>query len=164
MITYKLFRLKHGKLYPLYVNASKPTPLGVWLDAEAGERTSDGKVKSRLGKLTYRPGWHSGDMPVALHIGEKRKPSDAKPSYRPSEQVWCECEVKTDNDYTKEAGRYGLKSIPKNGGYWFKTNSNMIGRWYISGEIKVNKILTDKEVNAINKRDGVFDLPRRKIS
>lgn len=72
MITYKLFRLKHGKLYPLYVNANKPTPLGVWLDAEAGERTSDGKVKSRLGKLAYRPGWHSGDMPVALHIGEKK--------------------------------------------------------------------------------------------
>ena len=62
MITYKLFRLKHGKLYPLYVNANKPTPLGIWLVAEVGERTPDGKVKSRLGKLAYRPGWHSGDM------------------------------------------------------------------------------------------------------
>lgn len=135
MITYKLFRVKQGQLYPLYVNANKPVPLGVWLKAEAGERTPDGKVKSRLGKLAYRP----------------------------DNQVWCECEVSTAVDYTSEAGKHGLKRIPKNGGYWFKTNSNMIGRWYISGELKVNKILTDSEVNAINKKDGVFDLPRKGI-
>lgn len=161
MITYKLFRLKQGQLYPLYVNANKPTPLGVWLEAEAGELTSDGKVKSRLGKLAYRPGWHSGDMPVALHIGEKEKPSDKFPSYRAANQVWCECEVHADRDYSQEAGKHGLKRIPVGGGYWFKTNPNMLGRWYISGEIKVNRILSDEEVNAINKRDGVFDLPRR---
>ena len=161
MITYKLFRLKQGQLYPLYVNANKPTPLGIWLEAEAGERTLDGKVKSRLGKLAYRPGWHSGNMPVALHIGEKANPADTHPSYRPTNQVWCECEVHTDIDYSTTAGRYGLKSIPVGGGYWFKTNPNMVGSWYISGEIKVNRILTDTEVNAINKRDGVFDLPRK---
>lgn len=163
MITYKLFRVKQGQLYPLYVNANKPVPLGVWLKAEAGERTPDGKVKSRLGKLAYRPGWHSGDMPVARHIGEKKVRADKLPSYRPDNQVWCECEVLTNIDYTSEAGKHGLKRIPKNGGYWFKTNSNMIGRWYISGELKVNKILTDSEVNAINKKDGVFDLPRKGI-
>lgn len=164
MITYKLFRIKNGKLYPLYVNANKPTPLGIWLKAEAGELTPDGKVKSRLGKLAYRPGWHSGDMPVACHIGEKQVATDKFPSYRPDNQVWCECEVHTNIDYTNEAGKHGLKHIPDNGGYWFKTNPNMIGRWYISGEIKVNRILTDFEVNAINKKDGVFDLPRRKTT
>lgn len=160
MKTYKLFRLKQGELYPLYVNADKPIPLGVWLKVEEGERTANGKVKSRLGALAFRPGWHSVDMPVALHIGKKKYKADAKPSYRPKEQVWCECEVHTDIDYTSEAGRYGLKYIPVNGGYWFKTNPNMVGRWHISGEIKVNKILSDADVYAINKKDGVFDLPR----
>lgn len=160
MRTYKLFRLKDGQLYPLYVNAIKPTPLGVWLEAEEGPRTDDGKVKSRLGKLAYRPGWHSSDKPVALHIGCKANKSDKAPSYRPADQIWAECEVKTDVDYTDEAGKKGLQRVPKNGGYWYKTNANMLGRWYISGELKVNRILSDAEVAAINKRDGVYDLPR----
>lgn len=56
MKAYKLLRIKKdGKLYPLYVNADTPTPLGVWLEAECGELTSDGKVKSKLGHLSYRP-------------------------------------------------------------------------------------------------------------
>ena len=164
MKVYKLFRLKQGMLYPLYVNANTPVPLGIWLKAQEGERTPDGKVKSRLGKLAYRPGWHSSDVPVALHIGKKKSKSDVKPSYRPSEQVWCECEVHTDVDYTLEAGRYGLNHVPDNGGYWFKTNSNMLGRWYISGELKVNKILSDKEVEKINAKSGVFDLPREIVA
>lgn len=163
MKTYKLFRLKQGKLYPLYVDANTPVPLGVWLEAKEGQRASSGKVKSRLGELAFRPGWHSCDMPVALHIGKKKNKSDAKPSYRPAEQVWCECEVHSNVDYSAEVGKRGLPFIPINGGYWFKTNPNMLGRWFISGEIKVNKILTDYEVNIINKKDGVFDLPREKL-
>jgi predicted PurR-regulated permease PerM len=27
-------------------------------------------VKSKLGPLAYRPGWHAGDVPIATHIGE----------------------------------------------------------------------------------------------
>ena len=162
MITYKLFNLKKGKLYPLYVNASKETPIGKWLPAETGALSADGKhVKSKLGALSFRPGWHSGNVPVALHIGEKKNKTDKAPSYRPAQQVWCECEVHTEVDYTAKAGRYGLKYIPANGGYWFKTNSNMYGKWYISGEIKVNRILTDSEVYAINEMYGVHDLPRK---
>ena len=162
MITYKLFNLKKGKLYPLYVNANKETPLGVWLPAENGAFAADGKhVKSKLGALSFRPGWHSGNAPVARHIGEKENANDKYPSYRPAKQVWCECEVHTEVDYATKAGRYGLKTIPVNGGYWFKTNRNMYGEWYISGEIKVNRILTDDEVYAINEMYGVHDLPRR---
>lgn len=160
MKTYKLFNLKNGQLYPLYVNANQPLEIGKWLKAEEGEKTPDGKVKSKLGKLAYRPGFHSGNCPVALHIGKKANPKDSKPSYRAENQVWAECEVHTDVDYTAEAGRFGLKRIPVNGGYWFKTNSNMCGKWFISGEIKILRILTDEEVEAINAPLGIHDLPR----
>ena len=63
-IAYKLFRVKKsepGKIFPLYVLADKETPMGIWLEAESGIRTEDGKVKSKLGKLAYRPGWHLSD-------------------------------------------------------------------------------------------------------
>lgn len=161
MKTYKLFNIKNGKLYPLYVNTTKPFEIGKWLIAEEGEKTPDGKVKSKLGKLAYRPGFHSSNVPVALHIGKKANPKDAKPAYRPQNQVWAECEVHTEIDYATEAGKHGLKKIPYNGGYWFKTNPNMYGKWYISGEIKILRILSDKEVNDINKAFGVYDLPRK---
>lgn len=164
MRTYKLFRIDvKGHLFPLYVNANKEIPVGVWLKAEEGELAKDGKhVKSKLGPLSYRPGWHSGEYPVATHIGEKADKGDSKPSYRPSWQVWAECEVHTDVDYTCQAGRWGLKRLPVHGGYWFKTNANMTGAWFISGEIRVNRILSDKEVADINAKFGVSDLPRRK--
>lgn len=49
-IGYKLFRTKNGKLYPLYVLANKETPVGKWIEAECGEMSENGKVKSRLGE------------------------------------------------------------------------------------------------------------------
>ena len=45
MITYKLFRTKNNKLYPLYVNANKETVIGEWLNAEVGEKKDDTHVK-----------------------------------------------------------------------------------------------------------------------
>lgn len=37
----------------------------------------------------------------------------------------------------------------------------MSGNWIISGAMKVNKILTDEEVEQINNSNGVEDLPRK---
>ena len=171
MKTYKLFRIKDGKLYPLYVNANKETAIGKWIEAEAGERLVNGKVKSRLGGLAYRPGWHSSDVPVALHIGEKENKGDKAPSYRPDNQVWCECEVKDTkssywSDKADKAGKNPkdkqLKEIPVHGWYRYKTNPNMYGSWIISGEIKIIRILSDTQVYEINAKHGVHDLPRRK--
>ena len=70
---YKMFRVhpKHpGKLFPLFVDADTPVPMGKWVDAIEGEM-KNGKVKSKIGDLAYRPGWHAGDLPLATHIGDK---------------------------------------------------------------------------------------------
>ena len=55
MVTYKLFRLKGGKLYPLFVECSRQMPTGVWLDAGIGELADENHVRSRLGPLALRP-------------------------------------------------------------------------------------------------------------
>ena len=160
MKAYKLCRLgKDGKIYPLYVLANKEFPIGVWIEAEEGIMASDNKhVKSRLGNLSFRPGFHVvSDNCVAIHIGRKLHKEDKLPSFRNKEHVWCECEISTKIHYEDYKA---MKTIPKNGYYKFKTNPNMIGEWLICGSMKINKVLTDEEVYEINKKHKVFDLPR----
>lgn len=168
MRAYKLFRIRDGVLYPLYVHADTPTPIGEWLEAVPGERLPNGKVKSRLGRLAYRPGWHCSPYPIATHIGSKANPRDAKPSYRPDDQVWAEVEVEDTVDWQAEANKQGncprdrqLRFVPLHGYYRYKTNPMMFGEWLIAGNIKVVRILTDAEVSEINAKIGVSDLPRR---
>ena len=171
---YKLFKTKNGKLYPLYVHANKALPVGEWLEAEVGPITPDGKVKSKLGNLAYRPGWHASDYPVATHIGGKL-PGDKKPSYRPDDQVWAEVELADDYDWQTEANNRASKTkdgkilartahitdqVPLGGHYRYKTNPNMFGDWMISGHMKILRILSDEEVKEINDKAGIADLPR----
>jgi hypothetical protein len=70
---YKLFRIdpnQPGKLFPLFVDSKTAVIAGEWVEAIIGEQAA-GKVKSTIGKLAFRPGWHAGDLPVATHIGER---------------------------------------------------------------------------------------------
>lgn len=181
---FKLFRVgKDGELYPLFVNAKEPVPIGKWLEATAGELTDTGKVKSTLGPLAYRPGWHAGDLPMATHIGGKVDPTTGKrvkdpkfkPNVREDNQVWAEVEMPADVDWQsvanqrariKKDGTPDMKTahitdqLPKRGHYRYKTNPNMTGNWIISGEMKVNRVLSDAEVRAINAEAGLADLPR----
>ena len=173
---YKLFRVheKHpGKLFPLFVDSNTPVEMNKWIDAKEGE-TVNGKVKSKIGPLAYRPGWHAGDLPVATHIGEKSDASLTAPDVRPANHAWAEVEMPNDVDWQTEANNRGVNKqgrliasrahitdqLPKGGHYRYKTNSNMTGNWLIGGSMKVNKMLTDKEVKAINKAAGAADLPR----
>lgn len=169
MIGYKLFRVSKGKLYPLYVLANKETPLGEWLPAEAGERNEKGKVKSRLGSLAYRPGWHiNDDAPYVEHIYSVH--NGAK--YLKDNTVWCEVEYHTDKCYSPEAREAGWRNgkwsavraqldyIPVGGYYKYKTNPTMKGAWVIAGEMKVNRILSDDEVNEICRKCGYEPLRR----
>lgn len=174
-VGYKLFKVKasqKGKLFPLYVLADKETPMGVWLNAEEGIKSSNGShVKSKLGDLCYRPGWHLSDYPLATHIGAKDKNGNIYGIHK--DEVWCEVEYSDEINYQIEANENGrnrngiiiqknayLKYIPENGFYRYKTNPNMFGNWIIAGAIKVNRVLTDKEVNEILLNNGLTPMPR----
>jgi len=174
---YKLFNQKDGNLYPLFVDAKEPVPVGQWLKAKAGELTGGGKVKSKIGELAYRPGWHAGDLPIATHIGAKSHGNKKlPPDTRRSEEVWAEIEMADDVDWQKianERARITKKGtpdpktahitdqVPLGGHYRYKTNPNMTGNWLIGGDMRVNRILDDDEVKMINDAAGVSDLPRR---
>ena len=177
---YKLFKRKKGQegLYPLFVNTDKGVEQNQWIKAEVGEITDKGKVKSKLGPLAYRPGWHAGDYASAAHIGGKSTKGLTKPDYRPADQVWAEVEVADDFNWQDVAnsrasivqsgankGKINVKEahitdqIPEGGHYRYKTNPNMQGNWIISGEMKVNKPLTKDEVLKVGQDTGIEDLP-----
>lgn len=188
---YKLFRVKkrgQGQLFPLFVKANEPVPIGQWLDADVGDsagktKTGKAQVKSSIGPLALRAGWHAGDLPIATHIGGKRAsrldPESGKvkqlPTVRRANEVWAEVELAADRDWQSEADRRAERDargniipstaqitdqIPEDGFYRYKTNPNMTGNWLISGAMKVNRILSDEEVAKINEAAGVSDLPR----
>lgn len=175
---YKMFREKNGEMYPLFVDANTKVKENAWLDAIVGEKSKTGKVKSKLGDLAYRPGWHAGDAASAQHIGGKATVGAKKPEYRPANQVWAEIEMPADVDWQKEANsrasivksgqnKGGLNAkeahitdqLPFGGYYRYKTNPNMQGNWLISGNMKVNKKLSREEVKRIAEETGVPDLP-----
>jgi hypothetical protein len=172
---YKLFKVdpkRPGELFPLFVNSDTPVPIGRWLRASEGPITAGGKVKSKIGDLAYRPGWHAGDRPTANHIGGDRV--GGKPTTRRSDQVWAEVEMPNDTDWQSVANQRGTNAkgqvvpvkahitdqMPVGGHYRYKTNSNMTGDWLISGDMKVNRVLSDEEVAHLNAAHGVSDLPR----
>lgn len=178
---YKLFRTdpkRPGEYFPLFVNADKGVPVGQWIDAEVGPLTAKGGVKSKIGDLAYRPGWHAGDYASATHIGGKSGNGLTAPDYRRANQVWAEVELPNDVDWQSIAnsrastvksgpnkGQPNVKEahitdqVPFGGHYRYKTNSNMQGNWLIGGSMKVNKTLSPDEVKAVEKATGIADLP-----
>jgi len=200
---YKLFRTDDdGNLYPLFVNRDQKVQVGVWEDAKAGERAAQDalrkgqkaptanptdKVKSSLGPLAYRPGWHAGDAAAATHIGGKATKaalaggpttkagkSKVVPQYRPANQVWAEVEMPNDVDWQAEAlkraertkdGNVNVQTaeikdqVPFGGFYKYKTNPNMAGQWMISGNMRVNRGLSPSELKAVGQETGIPDLP-----
>ena len=215
---YKMFRVdkkQPGKLFPLFVDSQTPVEMDKWITAKEGEKstTNAKKVKSKIGDLAYRPGWHAGDLPIATHIGDKDEEQKAEarrirelrdahaavlgdtkaakamarkehpypswvnaPRLRNPNHIWAEVEMPNDVDWQSEATKRGTNEqgkliasqahitdqLPLGGHYRYKTNSNMLGNWLIGGSMKVNRILHDKEVEAINKAAGAADLPRAK--
>ena len=176
VVAYKLFRIDKkypGKLFPLFVDANTPIETGKWYEARPGVM-SGVKVKSKIGPLAFRPGFHAGDLPVATHIGEKSDPTMKKPDTRPMNHVWAEVQFPNDVDWQSEATRRGTNArgkvvpvkshitdvVPIGGHYRYKTNSNMTGNWMIGGSMKVIRVLGDHEVIAINSAAGTADLRR----
>lgn len=193
-IAYKVFKVKNGKLYPpMVANAGgADTPIGVWLDAEEGEfaglsKTGRPQVKSTgSGNLSYRPGWHLGDVPRAKQFDRLNKETG---EYEfPKDFVWAECEYAMDVDYqpesdargyertkvdkdgnviTTKSDKYqhslaGLPKLPTNGYYKYRTNPNPdTVPWVITGQMKVKRLLSDAEVNAILEKNGIEPIHRQ---
>lgn len=187
---YKVFKVKNGKLYPPMVAnpGGEDTPVGVWLTADEGEfaglsKTGRPQVKSTgSGKLSYRPGWHLGDIPRASQFDRTNKETGEKEF--PKDFVWAECEYTMDVDYQpesdeqgymrtdKDGNQYrsdkyqhslaGLPKMPKDGYYKYRTNPRPdTVPWVITGAIKVNKLLSDDEVNEILAKHGIEPIHRQ---
>lgn len=180
-IGYKVFyRGKDGKLYPpMVANPNgEATPVGVWLNADAAPIAGESKTgrpqvkaggkgtQGGSGTLAYRPGWHLGEIPYALQFN--RKDAQGNKTLFPKDFVWAEVEYAADNDYQEEAmkegtnaaGKFqhslaGLKRVPENGFYRYRTNPNPeTDPWIITGAMKVNRVLTDAEVDEIVRQAG----------
>ena len=112
--------------------------------------------------FAYRPGWHATNAPSAPHIGGGQ---------RRANEVWVEIEYAADNDFRSEAASKAslmkngkpnpkeaqLDHIPEDGYYYYRTNSNADEKqdWILTGSIKPVRILSDAEVERLN-RDGGF--------
>lgn len=149
MITYKLFRYVKGRLYPLYVDATTPMEMHTTLYAKVGDKADDTHVKSRLGALSLRPGFHSTEIPFTDWIGKKTEEGKL---IQKKGTVWCECEV--EGTQLTVTAKNGLRTLPQ-GWYYFKTNSKQVRPWIISDKIKINRILTNEDVAQICRAHGI---------
>ncbi len=160
---YKLFKIKDGRLYPLYVFAKEEVILNTYLYAKEPKPTERGKVKSKLGELAYRPGWHLTEIPLADHIGKKQPNGKL---YQAKDTVWCEVEYEDSTDYTELAKSQStnrrdqcFKHLINNGFYIYKTNPNAKVNWIIASGIIVRRILTNEEVAKICRENGFEPQP-----
>ena len=181
-VAYKVFFEKDGKLYPPMVAnpGGADTPVGVWLNADIGvaappSKTGRMQVKAGgkgtqggSGSLAFRPGWHLGDIPKATQFNRLNPETGVKELF-PANFVWAECEYAADVDYQEEAMSYGytengkfrhsyagLPRLPENGYYRYRTNPNPdTVPWIITGAMKVNRILSHEEVDAILAENGI---------
>ena len=187
-IAYKVFFVKDGKLYPPMVANpdGADTPMGVWLNADVGtaappSKTGRAQVKAGgkgtqggSGSLAFRPGWHLGDLPRASQF-DRVNPETGKKELFPENFVWAEVEYAKDVDYQEEAMSYGytengkfrhayagLPKLPENGYYRYRTNPKPdTVPWVITGAMKVNRLLSDAEVNEILEKNGVPAIHRQ---
>lgn len=187
-VAYKVFYAKDGQLYPPMVAnpGGAGTPVGVWLDADIGQAAPPSKTgrmqvqaggkgtNAAKGSLAFRPGWHLGDIPQAKQFARKNPETGAKDLF-PTDFVWAECEYAMDVDYQEEAMSYGytengkfrhsyagLPKLPTDGYYRYRTNPNPdTVPWIITGAMKVNRILTDAETDAICREAGVEPMQRQ---
>lgn len=150
-------------------------------------KTGRPQVKSTgSGNLAYRPGWHLGDIPRAKQFDRLNKETG---EYEfPKDFVWAECDYAMDIDYQPEADEQGymrtkkdeqgnvttyrgdkyqhslagLKKLPTNRYYRYRTNPNPdTVPWVITGQMKVNRLLSDDEVNEILKQNGIAPIHRQ---
>ena len=146
--TYKLFRMKEGRLYPLFVETGREMKMGIWLEAGVGELVDPTHVKSKLGPLALRPGFHSTEVPFTDWIGKRQ----GGVLVQRQGTVWCECEVEGQQEDPSE--RYGKRTLPEDW-YYFRTKPNQPFPWIISNRIKIMRVLDHAEVEAACQAHGI---------
>lgn len=150
-------------------------------------KTGRPQVKATKNRtLAYRPGWHLGDVPRAPQFDRKNKETGEMEF--PKDFVWAECEYAMDVDYQPEADEQGymrtkvddegnvstyksnkyqhslagLKKLPSKGYYKYRTNPNPdTVPWVITGQMKVDRLLDDFEVNEILEQKGIAPIHRQ---
>lgn len=132
-------------------------------------------TKGGSGTLAWRPGWHLGEYPDAKQFAVKDPITGELKALFPENFIFAECEIAADEDYQLEAMEYGISKtgkfnrtyaglpyIPQNGYYKYRTNPDpQTSPWYITGAMKVIKILDDEDIRKICKKFGVTPLARR---
>ena len=184
---YKVFFVKNGGLYPpMVANPNgEPTPIGVWLDADIGQSAGTSKTgrpqvkaggkgtQGGSGTLAFRPGWHLGEYPKATQFN-RLNPETGKKELFPRDFVWAECEIAADVNYQEEAMSYGytpdgkfrhayagLPRLPVDGYYQYRTNPDpSTVPWFITGAMKVTRILDDNDVREILADFGIDPIER----
>ena len=160
MIAYKLCRIdSKGNLKPMFVHTvdggfELVMPIGEILEAMPGERIDETHVKSRLGALSFRPGWHLTLIPDTTWIGKRDK--ETGKLVRRANTVWVECEIFGEEIEVK--ARNGLRTVPE-GWYRFKTNAKQVLPWIICKSMKIIRVLPDEEVADICAKHGVVAQP-----
>lgn len=90
IIAYKLMRVKKdGKLYPLFINKTVATPIGVWLEAECHPAKG----------FAVRQGWHCCFSMNAPHL--KRNLASGE------RRVWVKCLVEDYTTYDRPESQGG---------------------------------------------------------
>lgn len=157
-----------------WIPCSAPPIIGYSVKEHRPKVKTGGKGTSRnLGNLAFRPGWHLGLVPYAPQFfykknNEEKLVIDGHYVF-PSNLVFAECEYQADTDLSDESyknglsknGKYqhsraGIPRLPKNAFYRYRTNPDPSSAdWIITGAIKVGKVLTHEEINAINEKAGL---------
>lgn len=126
------------------------------------------------GVLAYRPGWHLGELPMANQFLRVNPETGVKDLF-PANFIWAECEIAADRNYQEEAMSYGytkngkfqhslagLPKLPTDGYYMYRTNPDPTTLpWYITGAMKVTKILSDAETDQILRDHGIEPMKRQ---
>jgi len=89
MKVYKLFRIKYGKLYPLFINRKEETKIGEWLKAECYPTKG----------FAIRNGFHCCYKPVAPHLKEELANGEVR--------LWCECDAEECTEYNRPESQGG---------------------------------------------------------
>jgi len=148
---YKIFRVKKnepGKIYPLFIGKNEATAIGEWVPAE--HLPTKG--------FAERPGWHAGILPMAPHLRTKE-------NQMADDRVWAEVEIPADVNWQDVADTQKTRDIrdrvPVGGHYRFKTSKMQGGAWIIGGALKVNRVLSNKEIADILNNAGEKDAATR---